>query len=308
MWKCNKKVRLSPLVTQRVCVISSTWYLLCTSLFTPFGVGNEQAQKRRRASERVKNPPPCEPNYKQTENHVRAVNIRNTKENDILFHCDLKFNWDMFYSLLQARPSASSQSSAEEVRALLERIRASQNANYYDNSLLQNSGDSAGRNVAPNEYNHVNNGSPDNPLTLGANSQQNNYPGNSPQDNSGGYLANSPGVAQNWQGGGLSSSNNNNNDDTQAHPSFAQLFPDRGFEIDTRSNSSRTPENDVKKCDLIGPNVCPLPPEFTNTETRTEEEIKKDLWQPDGVSRYGGGWSGRDGRSLDPPMCSKYWN
>ena len=162
------------------------------------------------------------------------------------------------------------------MRALLERIRSSQNANYYDNSLLQNSGDLPGRNVAPNEYNHVNNGAPDsadNPLTLDANP------------------ANSPGVPQNWQGGATSSSNNNNNDNnnngnTQGHPSLADLFPGRGFERESRSNSSRTPENADKTCDLIGPNVCPLPPGFENTETRTEEEIKKDLWQPSDGSRY----------------------
>ena len=161
------------------------------------------------------------------------------------------------------------------MRALLERIRAAQNANYYDKSLLQNSGNLPGRNVAPNEYNHVNNEAPDaadNPLTLGANP------------------ANSPGVPQNWQGGAPSSSNNNNNNNnngnTQGHPSFADLFPGRGFERESRSNSSRTPGNEDKTCDLIGSSVCPLPPGFENTETRTEEEIKKDLWQPSDGSRY----------------------
>ena len=147
--------------------------------------------------------------------------------------------------------------------------------------MLQNPGDLPNRNAAPNEYNHVNNGPPDaagNPLTLGSNSQQNN-PGNPPQDNS-------PGISQSWQGGGGLSSNDNNNGNTQGSPSLAELFPDRGFEQGARSNSSRTPEKDVGKCDMIGPSTCPFPPQFANTETRTEEEIKRDLWQPDGVSRY----------------------
>ena len=155
------------------------------------------------------------------------------------------------------------------MRALLERIRSSQNANYYDNSLLQNSGELPGRNVAPNEYSHVDNAAPGasyNPLTIGANP------------------ANSPGVPQNWQGGAPSSSNNNNNGNTEGGLSIADLFP--GFELDSRTNSSRNSGSEDKACDLIGPNVCPLPPGFENTETRTEEEIKKDLWQPSDGSRY----------------------
>ena len=224
------------------------------------------------------------------------------------------------YSFLKARPSApgngnNSRQPLEDARVLLERIRQSQNSNYYDNSLLlQNSGNVPIRNVAPNEYNHIDNsaaltrGLGVDPLTLGDVLGRNlNQPPGGGQSNSdaGGYLANSPGVAQNWQGGSnpsIDNSNidniNNNNNDAQRQPGLSDLFPNNGLARDSNSrptvrvdplrpNSTApgSPLGGSRSCDLIGPSVCPLPLIFQSTETRTEEEIKKDLWQPGDVPR-----------------------
>ena len=73
-------------------------------------------------------------------------------------------------SLQQEEEDPRSQLSLDGARAFLQGMSRTQTASYYDSSLLENPRDIPLRNVAPNEYRHVNpllpNGD-ENPLTRG---------------------------------------------------------------------------------------------------------------------------------------------
>ena len=212
-------------------------------------------------------------------------------------------------------PSQDSKFSLDSVRALLNRMRASQTSNYYDSSLLQNPSEIPNRNVAPNEYNHINNGPaiPEDPLTLGSFLGENpvNNGLNSPpqQQQGGGYIPNVPGVAQSWSGGASvsdifpetfargwdmalnsdplqenSSPETGNQDNNAVRPD--QIKPDWGQVLNTNYTiTDREPETHRLKCDTIGPGTCAPPPGYEFTETRTQEEIEKDLWHPGDIAR-----------------------
>ena len=209
-----------------------------------------------------------------------------------------------------------SQFSLDGARTLLQGMRRTYTADYYDRSLLENPSDVPLRNVAPNEYRQVNPILPnenENPLTLGdylgqnpSNHDSRTTTGNQP--GTAAYNPNSGGVSRNWSGGADRPANsdpgrNDNNNfqggtqtrtDTTSDrkPSAGRDGTNSNSDIQQpwndlfRYNYTLSGDSDTNQCDGIGPGTCTPPAEFEFVETRTEEGIEKELWQPGDMSRY----------------------
>ena len=176
-------------------------------------------------------------------------------------------------------------------------------SSYYDGSLLENPGDVPLRNIAPNEYSHVNpllpNGE-ETPLTLG------DHLGSNPGDRnvgspssgtSGRYNPETEGVYNSWSGGAdrpfEPAPNPNNNYDTRSdRDPIEEAKPEDGdprgpWDALLRRTNTSSGESDANRCDGIGPGKCDPPPGIEIIDNRLEEEIEAQLWTPPDMSRSG---------------------
>ena len=176
-------------------------------------------------------------------------------------------------------------------------------SSYYDGSLLQNPGDVPLRNIAPNEYSHVNpllpNGE-ETPLTLGDNLGSNpggRNVGSPSSGTSGGYNPQTEGVYNSWSGGAdrpldLAPNPNNNYDsrfDTRSdRDPLVETKPtdrDPRGPWDALLRRTSGEESNATHCDGIGPGTCNPPPGIEIVETRPPEVIQQQLWNPPNMTR-----------------------
>ena len=172
-------------------------------------------------------------------------------------------------------------------------------SSYYEQSLLENRRDPPVRDVAPNEYSHVNpllpNGE-ETPLTLGdylgPNRGDQNIGSSPGSQNPGRYNPNTEGVFNSWSGGNTNplrdNSGRNSNSQNPASETRTdgddpkqEINPDDEVLLtwEELMRTNATSPGRSGRCDGIGPeNHCQPPPGIEIVETRTQQEMEADLW------------------------------